>query len=293
MVGFAMRNIYSQAVYLGSDDYDLTKEADVQSMFERYRPERVIHLAARVGGIFENVERPAEFFYQNIMMNTLVIHYAHKYNVKKLIGVISNCSYPDKAVDYPMKEGQLHDGPPALSNFAYGYAKRMSEVQTRSYRKQYNCNYFTVIPSSLYGPGDTFDEKRGHFIPALIKKIHLAKTNGQKVINLRGSGNAFRQYLYSEDLARALFILMDKYNGDGPINICGLENMPIKEIARLVLESIGSDAMEIKFDHTASDGQMRKDIDGSKFLGIIGGFQMTSLRDGINKTYEWYKKEGG
>lgn len=292
LVGFAMRNIYPQAVYLGSHDYDLTKEDDVKAMFERYKPEHVIHLAAMVGGIFENKERPAEFFYQNIMMNTLVIHYAYKYNVKKLIGLVSNCSYPDKVSDYPMNEEQLHDGPPALSNFAYGYAKRMLEVQIKSYKKQYNCNYFTVIPSSLYGPGDTFDERKGHFIPALIKKIHLAKINGQKVIQLAGSGKALRQYLYSEDLARILLVLMERYPDAGPVNICNNENLSIIEIARLALRVTGCEDIKLEFNCTASDGQLRKDIDGRRILAIIGDFQMTSLEDGIRKTYEWYIKEG-
>ncbi len=260
-------------------------------MFEKYKPDKVIHLAARVGGIKDNMDHPADFIYLNVMMNTNVVHYAYKYKVKKLIGILSNCAYPDVSKSYPLKEEQLYDGPPQSTNFAYAYSKRVLGVQIDSYRKQYGCNFFYVIPCNLYGLHDNFDEKQSHFVPALIRKIQEAKINNKKTITLLGTGKPLRQYLFSKDLAKILLILLEKYDGEGPINIAPKnENPSISEIAKIALKATDSTDINIEFDNSYPDGQYQKDLSIKRLNGIIGDFKFTPLSEGIKKTYEWYLK---
>lgn len=289
LVGNALQKINPDAIYIGSKDYDLTREKEVKSMFEKYKPDKVIHLAAKVGGIIENIKHPADFIFQNILMNTLVVHYSYKHNVKKLIGILSNCAYPDVAKYYPLKEEQLYDGPPQSTNFSYAYSKRALGIQIQSYRKQYGCNFFAVVPCNLYGPHDNFNEKQSHFVAALIRKIHDAKISNKKTIELLGTGKPLRQYLYSEDLAKILLLLLEKYDGEGPINIAPKnENPSIAEIAKIALKATNSSNIDIIFDKTSLDGQYRKDLSIEKLHEIIGDFEFTPLSEGIKETYEWY-----
>lgn len=291
LVGHALQEIFPEGIYLSSKDYDLTKEDEVKSMFEEYKPEKVIHLAAKVGGIIENINHPADFIRENVLMNTLVVDYAYKYKVKKLIGILSNCAYPDVAKSYPLKEEQLYDGPPQSTNFAYAYSKRVLGVQIESYRKQYGCNFFCVIPCNLYGPHDNFDEQQSHFVPALIRKIQDARINNKKTIDLLGTGKPLRQYLYSKDLAKILLILLEKYDGEGPINIAPKnENPSISEIAKIALRATDSKDLKIEFDGSYPDGQYQKDLSIKRLNKIIGDFKFTPLSEGIKKTYEWYLK---
>jgi len=293
LVGNALQKVCPDVIYVSSEDYDLTKEVEVKAMFEKYKPANVIHLAARVGGIIDNMNHPAEFIYQNVLMNTYIIHYANKYKVKKLIGLISNCAYPDKVEKYPMVEEQLHDGPPAITNFSYAYSKRALEVQINAYRSQYGCNYFSVIPCNLYGPHDKFDENKSHFLAALIRKIYDVKKNKRKVIRLLGTGKPLRQFLYSEDLAKILLLLLEKYDSEGPINIAPKENLSIAQIVKIALKATESSDIELAFDNSFPDGQYRKDICSDKLFGTIGNFKFTSLSEGIKKTYKWYSENIG
>jgi GDP-L-fucose synthase len=210
--------------------------------------------------------------------------------VEKLIGTVSNCAYPDKVKSYPMVEEQLYDGPPAPTNFSYGYSKRLLDVLIRSYRSQYGCNFLSVIPCSIYGPYDRFGEQ-GHYLAALIQKIYNANKNNEKVIKLLGTGKPLRQYIYSEDLAEILLLLLEKYSGEGPINIAPKENLSIKQIAEIALKAIGSSDMKISFDESSPDGQYRKELCSDKLFNIIGNFRFTSLSDGIKRTYEWFKEK--
>ena len=201
------------------------------------------------------MNHPAEFIYQNVLMNTYVVHYANKYKVKKLIGLISNCAYPDKVEKYPMVEDQLHDGPPAITNFSYAYSKRILEAQIKAYRSQYGCNYFSVIPCNLYGPHDKFDEDKSHFLAALIRKIYNAKKNKRRIIRLLGTGKPLRQYLYSEDLAKILLLLLEKYDGEGPINIAPKKSFSIAQISKIALKATESSNLELVFEESSPDGQ--------------------------------------
>ena len=290
LVGHALQKICKDAIYVSSKDFDLTDKKETKKMFETYKPTKVIHLAAKVGGIIDNINHPAEFVYQNIMMNSFVVHYAYKYKVEKLIATLSNCAYPDVAKKYPMTEDQLHDGLPAATNLPYGYAKRLLEIQIRAYRKQYGCNFCSLIPCSVYGPFDKNEEDKGHFLAALIKKIYYANKNNEKSIKLLGTGKPLRQYIYSEDLAKILLILLDKYNEDEPINIAPKENLSIKEIAETAIKATNSSYLKIEFNKSSPDGQYRKNLSNNKLFNIIGNFEFTSLEEGIGKTYEWFKQ---
>ena len=290
LVGKALQKIQPNLTYIGSKDYNLTKEKEVKSMFEKYKPTELIHLAAKVGGIMDNINHPADFLYQNVKINTNVIHYAHKYKVKKLIATLSNCAYPDVAKKYPMTEDQLYDGLPAPTNLPYGYSKRLLDVQIKSYRKQFKCKFTSAIPASIYGPHDTFEGNKSHFLTALIKKIHDANKANKKTIKLLGTGKPLRQYVYSEDVAKVLLLLLKKYDEDEPVNIAPKENLSIKEIAETAIKATNSD-LKIEFDKSSPDGQYRKDLSSTKLFNTIGIFGFTSLRRGIENTYDWFKAE--
>ena len=293
LVGNALQKICPDAIYVNSKDYDLTKEKEVKAMFEKYRPTKVIHLAAKVGGIIDNINHPAEFVYQNVLMNSYVVHYAYKYNVEKLIVTLSNCAYPDVAKKYPMTENQFHEDLPAATNLSYDYSKRVLDIQIKSYRKQYRCNYFSVIPCSIYGPYDKFEEGNSHFLAALIKKIYDANKENKKCIKLLGTGKPLRQYIYSEDLAKILLILLDRYDDEESINIAPKENLSIKDIAETAIKATNSTGLKIEFDKSSPDGQYRKDLSNNKLFNVIGDFKFTPLSEGIKKTYEWYKLTQG
>jgi len=292
LVGNALQKICPDAIYVSSRDYDLTKEKEVKAMFEKYRPTKVIHLAAKVGGIIDNIKHPAEFVYQNILMNSYVVHYAYQYNVEKLIATLSNCAYPDVAKSYPMTEDQLHYDLPASTNLAYGYSKRLMDIQIKAYRKQYKCKFSSVIPCSIYGPNDKFGENESHFLAALIKKIYHANRKNHKSIKLMGTGKPLRQYIYSEDVAKILLILLDKYDDENPVNIAPIENLSIKQIAETVIKATSSNNLKIEFDKSSPDGQYRKDLSNKKLIKIIGDFKFAPLSEGITKTYDWFKENG-
>lgn len=290
LVGQALKKLVPEAAFVSSRDFDLTKENEVKALFEKYRPERVIHLAARVGGILDNMSCQAEYFYQNVLLNTFTIHYADKYGVKRLIGLGSNCAYPDIVATYPIKEEDLHAGPPAITNFSYACAKRALVAQILAYRTQYGRDYFSVIPCNLYGPNDKFGDKDSHFVAALIKKIHNARLKGERTIKLLGSGKPLRQFMYADDLAKVLLLLLDQYRGAGPLNIAPLENYSIREIAEIALQATGNSELKLEFDGTSPDGQFRKDISCEKLRGILGNLKITPLSEGLKQTYEWYIK---
>jgi GDP-L-fucose synthase len=257
-------------------------------MFEKYTPDKVIHLAAKVGGIKENINHPAEFIHKNVLMNSYMIHYSSKYNVKKLLATLSNCAYPDIAKNYPMTEDQLHNDLPAPTNLAYGYSKRMLDIYIKAYRKQHGCKFISAIPCSIYGPYDRFENEKGHFLAALIKKIYYANKKNEGTIKLFGTGKPLRQYIYSEDLAKILLILLEKYNDENPVNIAPEENLSIKKIAETAIRVTGSN-LDIYFDESSPDGQYRKDLSNKKLFNIIGHFKFTPLSEGIKKTYQWFE----
>lgn len=285
MLGKRLRKMFPTWIYIGSKQFDLTKKEDVDSMLLQYRPDAVIHLAARVGGIKDNAEHQAEYFYQNTMINTNVIHSAYQHEVKRVLASLSTCAFPDVCDTYPFTEQDLFKGPPALTNFSYGFSKRMLHVQCVSYRKQYGLNYSTFCPSNLYGPEDHFDSEKSHFVASALSKILNAKKN--QTIEFMGTGNPLRQQLFIDDLCYAIPILLERHNSDVPLIIAPDENLSIKDSVNII-KTVLKKEVDISFNE-GYDGQHRKDGSNGLFMKLIPGFKFTSFEDGTKETLEWLK----
>jgi GDP-L-fucose synthase len=290
MVGKHLQEIMPNAKYLSSKEYNLTCEKHVAQMFFIERPNIIVHLAAKVGGIIDNINKPAEYFVDNVLMNTLLIQYAHIHKVERFIGILSTCIFPDVVENYPMKEEDLHLGPPTSTNFSYGYAKRCQAVQIDAYNKQYGTNFNYITPCNLYGEFDKTGEN-SHFVASLIKKIILAKRNKESKIILFGIGAPLRQFMYAQDLAKIIKHCIDNDITES-FNVATPENYSIDQIAKIALKACGADNLEIIYDPTKPDGQFRKDVSIEKMKKIIPNFQFTPLYDGIKTTYKhWVDKE--
>lgn len=283
MVGKSLKKIMPNAIYLSSSDYDLTSEKGVAQMYHDLKPETVIHLAAKVGGIIDNINKPGEYFTDNILMNTLLVEYARFHNVERFIGILSTCIFPDKVESYPMTEEALHLGPPTPTNFSYGYAKRSLAVQIDAYNKQYGTKYQYLTPCNLYGENDKFGEN-SHFVAALIKKIHQAKSNSEDKITLFGTGTPLRQFMHSDDLAKIIKRCIDEDIYES-FNIATEQNISIKEIAEIAIKACDASSLNIEFDITKPDGQFRKDVSIEKMKKIFPEFKATALYHGISSTY--------
>jgi nucleoside-diphosphate-sugar epimerase len=287
LVGKSLKKYLPNGIYLSSKDFDLTTENGVKNMYETYKPSIVIHLAAKVGGIVDNINKPAEYFTENILMNTLLVEYARRYNVKRFIGILSTCIYPDVSEEYPMKEEVLHMGSPTETNFSYGYAKRSLAVQIDSYNKQYGTKYQYLTPCNLYGLDDKDGENNSHFITALVKKIFDAKQNNQNSITLYGDGTPLRQFMYSDDLAKVIYTLIDKEIYES-FNVATIENLSIKEMVKIALSSCESEDLQIVWDTTKPNGQYRKDVSIKKLKTLLPEFEPISLGEGIKIVYKNY-----
>lgn len=285
MVGRSLKKIMPDAIYLSSKDYDLTSEREVERMYKELNPDCVIHLAAKVGGILDNIKKPAEYFTNNILMNTLLLEYARKNETHRFIGILSSCIFPDKHDTYPMKESDMHNGPPTPTNYAYGYAKRCQAVQIDAYNTQYGTKYQYLIPCNLYGEFDKYGEN-SHFVAALIKKIHKAKKDNENKIILFGTGEPLRQFMHSDDLS---FVI--KYCIDNDIysnmNVVTDENLSIRRMAEIALEACDAIHLSIEFDSSYPDGQFRKDVSIDNLKTEIPDFNTIDLHTGIKKTYKY------
>ena len=287
LVGNYLKKYLPNAIYLSSKEFDLTTEEGVKRMYLKHRPEIVIHLAAKVGGIIDNISKPAEYYTQNVMMNTLLVDYAKKLNVKRFIGILSTCIFPDVMETYPMREEDLHLGPPTLTNFSYGYAKRSMAVQIDAYNKQYGTQYQYLTPCNLYGVGDKDHETNSHFITALVKKIFDAKQNNEDSITLYGDGTPLRQFMFAEDFAKVIYevITNDIYDN---FNVAGEENLSIKEMANIALQACDAENLQIKWDTNKPNGQYRKDVSIEKLKSLLPDFSPLKLSEGIKMVYNSY-----
>jgi len=288
MVGKSLKKYLPDATYISSKDYDLTSEMQVYQMFNNIKPDTVIHLAAKVGGIVDNITYPADYFDQNIIMNTLVLKWAQQHNIKRFIGILSTCIYPDIVESYPITEDMLHLGPPAKTNFSYGYAKRALAVQIETYNQQYGTQYQYLTPCNLYGEYDKYGDN-SHFIAALIKKIHNAKINNENKITLFGDGSPLRQFMYSDDLAYVIKYCLDNDIYDN-MNVAIDENLSITEMAQIALKACGAKHIEIEYDTTKPNGQYRKDVSSEILKSKIPSFNPINLYDGIKQTYNYLIK---
>lgn len=285
MVGKSLQKIMPNAIYISSKDYNLTDSESVWKMLHKTGPDAIVHLAAKVGGIIDNINKPAEYFTDNVLMNTMLMDYAYNKGIDRFIGILSTCIYPDAVDSYPMIETDLHKGPPTPTNFSYGYAKRCLAVQTDAYNKQYNTKYQYLIPCNLYGEHDKYGDN-SHFIAALIKKIHLAKKNGDDKIVLFGTGTPLRQFMHSDDLAKVIYHCLENDIYDN-MNVATEQNLSIREMAEIALKACDATDLTIQFDDNYPDGQFRKDVSIERLKNAIPDFQAIGLEDGIRKTYQY------
>lgn len=287
MVGNALKELVPNAFFISSENYDLRSEQDTKYMFKHLKPTKVIHLAAKVGGVKANSEQLGQFYTDNIRINTNVLHYSMVYKVEKVLSLLSTCVYPDK-VNYPLTEEQIHNGAPHESNYGYAYAKRMIDIQSKSYRKQYGCNFITAVPNNLFGEHDNFDLNNSHVIPAIIRKMYDAINNG-KDVTLWGDGTPLREFTYSKDLAKILLFLLDSYNNEEPINVGNTNEYCIREIANLVANKIGFNG-NIIWDITKPNGQHKKPSNNSKLIDL--GFNKndyTNIDIALTNVCDWYR----
>lgn len=286
-VGNRLKHIKPDWIYLSSKDVDLTLLDECCDLISMHKPDAVVHLAARVGGIKDNLDNPAEFFYTNVSMNTNIVHACYKNNVPRLLASLSTCIFPDKLNRYPFTEEDVFLGAPTKSNFSYGYSKRSLLVQINAYREQYGLNYSTFSPSNLYGPEDNFDNDKSHFVPAMIRKILSAK-DGDDVV-FWGTGTPLRQQLYVDDLCSLIPKLLTVHNTNSPIIVCPDQNLSIDEMIQTCL-SITHKQVNIVFNQQ-NDGQFRKDGSNKKLKELIPNVRFTIFEEGLNNTIQWYKKQ--
>ena len=285
LVGRHLKDILPDAVYISSKDFDLTDINRVHAMMDFFRPKVVVHLAARVGGILDNMTYQVEYLENNILMNTNVLKKCHEFGVDRFIGMTSTCIYPDKVDTYPMTEEDLFKGPPTPTNFNYAFSKRCMVAHVNSYVKQYNKKWCYLIPCNLYGEYDKYEEHHSHLVSALIKKIY--ESDGS--IEMWGTGKPLRQYMYGGDLARIIKYMIDNDIVDN-FNVAPKEVYTVKEIINIGKKACRKDKIVVNYDMTKPDGQYRKDVDSSKLLSVLGNFKFTTLEEGMEKVYDNFSK---
>ena len=271
-----------------SKDYDLTASSAVKKVYSDSKPDIVIHLAAKVGGIGANKKNPAKFFYDNLIMGVQLMEEARLSGVEKFVALGTVCSYP-KFTPVPFREENLWDGYPEETNAPYGLAKKMLLVQAQAYRQQHGFNGIFLLSVNLYGAGDNFNPESSHVIPALIKKCCDAIKEGKNEIVLWGTGKPTREFLYVEDCAEAVLLAAEKYNKPGPVNVGAGFEISIKDLADLIARLTGFKG-KIAWDTTKPDGQPKRMLDTSKAKKEFGFTAKTPLAEGLKRTIEWYKR---
>ena len=293
MVGSAiMRNLqskgYKNIVTRSSKELDLRQQQAVQQFFETEKPEYVFLAAAKVGGILANNTYPADFIYENLVIQNNIIHESYKSKVKKLLFLGSSCIYP-KLAPQPLKEVYMLTGPLEPTNDAYALAKITGIKMCQAYHKQHGCNFISVMPTNMFGPGDNYDLKTAHALPAMIRRFHEAKESGAKQVEIWGTGTPKREFMYSSDLADACLFLMEKYDSPELINIGTGIDCTILELAQTVKKIVGFNG-EIVLDKTKPDGTPRKWLDVSK-INTLGWKAKINLEEGIKMAYHDFKED--
>lgn len=276
---------YNNLLLRTSKELDLREQSAVRQFFEAEKPDYVILAAARVGGILANDTYPAEFIYDNLMMEVNIVDAAYRHDVKKLLALGSTCIYPRMAPQ-PLKEEYLLTGPLEPTNEWYAVAKIAGIKLCQAYRRQYGSSFIAAMPTNLYGPGDNFDLENSHVLPALIRKFHTAREKGDASVTLWGSGKPLREFLHVDDLADACLFLLENYDEEEIVNIGVGEDLSIAELANIVRDVVGFEG-EIVYDASKPDGTPRKLVDISKIAGL-GWRARTGLREGVAQTYQWF-----
>jgi GDP-L-fucose synthase len=272
-------------------EYDLTEQAAVRGMLDDHRPDVVLHLAAVGGGIGANRANPGRFFYDNAVMGILLMEEARCRGVRKFVTVGTICSYP-KFTPVPFREDDLWAGYPEETNAPYGIAKKALLVQAQAYRQQYGFNAITLLPVNLYGPGDNFDPRSSHVIPALVKKAVEARDAGRPYLDVWGTGSASREFLFVRDAAAGVAAAADRYDDPDPVNLGSGREITIKALAELICELCGYRG-ELRWDPTKPDGQPRRCLDTTRAKERFGWAATTPFRDGLRETITWYEQTRG
>ena len=278
---------YENILVADLPEYNLIRQEDIRRLYDEQRPDVVIHLAAKVGGIGFNQENPGSLFYENIMMGVPLLHEGFLRKVGKFVALGTICAYP-KFAPVPFKEEDLWNGYPEETNAPYGLAKKMMLVQSQSYRQQYGFNSIFLLPVNLYGPGDNFDPRSSHVIPALIKKCVDAVQQGDEEIIVWGTGAATREFFYVEDAAEAIVLATEKYDKSDPVNIGAGFEISIRDLVSLIVELTGFRG-RIVWDSTRPDGQPRRMLDTTRAFNEFGFRARTDFRAGLTKTVAWYR----
>ena len=281
---------YRNLLEANRSEYDLTNMDDIVRLYDEQKPDIVIHLAAKVGGIGFNLENPGSLFYENIMMGVPLLHHAFLNKIEKFVSLGTICAYP-KFTPVPFKEDDIWNGYPEETNAPYGLAKKMLLVQSEAYRKQYGFNAVFLLPVNLYGPGDNFNPESSHVIPALIKKCVDAVEAGNQEIVVWGSGRATREFFYVEDAARAIQLATERYNKSDPVNIGAGFEISIRDLVELIVELTGFTG-RVVWDDSKPDGQPRRMLDTSRAFREFGFQAKTGFREGLAKTIVWYRENG-
>lgn len=276
-----------QIIVPRSKDYDLVQMEAVQQLYSDARPDLVIHLAARVGGIGANQANPGRFFYDNLMMGTQLIEVGRQRGLKKFVALGTICAYP-KFAPIPFKEDDIWNGYPEETNAPYGLAKKMMLAQSQAYRDQYGFNSIVLFPVNLYGPRDNFDLQTSHVIPALIRKCVSAKEEGRPAITLWGDGSPTREFLYVEDAAEGILLAAARYEGNLPVNLGTGEEISICELARVIAAEVGFPG-QIEWDTTKPNGQPRRCLDVSRAKQLFGFQAKHGLSEGVKKAVQWFQ----
>jgi GDP-L-fucose synthase len=272
----------------GSAEYDLTRQDQVAKMYSDQRPDLVLHLAARVGGIGANRDNPGRFFYENAIMGVELMEQARRTGVEKFVQVGTVCAYP-KFTPVPFSEDNLWDGFPEETNAPYGVAKKALLVQAQAYREQYGFNAIYLLPANLYGPGDNFDLRSSHVIPALIRKCIEARDSHADSVTVWGTGTATREFLYVDDAARGIVIASELYNKPEPVNLGATGEVSIRELAELIAELTGFEGV-LTWDTSMPDGQPRRKLDVERARQEFGFTAEVDLREGLRRTIDWYSR---
>lgn len=291
--GFLGSHVVERLQALGAEPFvprrsafDLTRQADVERLYAEAAPQMVMHLAAEVGGIGANRASPGRFFYANAVMGVMMIEEARRAGVGKFVQVGTVCAYP-KYTRVPFREEELWGGYPEETNAPYGIAKKALLVQLQAYREQYGMNGIYLLPTNLYGPRDNFDPATSHVIPALVRRMVEARQADAPELQVWGTGNASREFLYVDDAARALLLAAEHYDGAEPVNVGIGNEIRIRELAGLIAQLVGYEG-RLAFDPAQPDGQPRRSLDTHRALERFGFRARTGIRDGLRRTVDWY-----
>ena len=266
-------------------ELDLRDPAAVDRWFSAHRPRYVINAAGRVGGILANMQAPADFLYDNLMIHATVLRSAWRHKTEKLLYLGSSCIYP-RECPQPIREEYLLTGPLEKTNEAYAIAKIAGMKACQAYRQQYGCNFISAMPTNLYGPGDNFSESGSHVLPALMRRFHAAKVEQRPTVEVWGTGEPRREFLHVDDLARACLFLLQRYDSPETINVGTGQDVTIRDVARIVRDVVYPEC-EFHFDRSKPDGTLRKRLDVSR-LHALGWRHETELEAGIRATYDWF-----